>query len=356
MVLPRYYDAQAGGADPADAPEDSILEKPEPSQGHYIGLGIYGVAAAAFDEDRGLRRPTVGNGLSLRLGQSVTSWLDLGMVADGAYTGGDEADRFGYGSVRVQSQVYPLQRWFLRGGFGPFFAGGTDPEDSDSARGTYGTVYELGVGTNIFLSDADESGGGVLTPVLTNEIGPNPEFVTYAIALGVEISWWSGLSRDQLDLPIDEAYKKEEEAPPEAVERTAKNSLFGEFGGPGAGTTMYYERAFGDVGARLGFGYHKRSDNGSVVAVPATVSYLGIGSGTHIFEVGAGGALAHVDGSAAKFGVDSEGSGFGGWGAAVVGYRRQPPDGGLQFRLGTSPLITPDGFVPQFYLSLSWSI
>jgi hypothetical protein len=350
-------DSQPEHANQGAEPEEAILEKPEPSQGHYLGLGLTTVAATAFDEDRGLRRPTYGNGLGLRLGQSVTSWLDLGIAISGASTRGDEGDAMDYGSLRVQSQVYPLQQWFVRGGFGPHFAVGTDPEDPEYDRGTYGAVFEFGTGVNIFLSDANESGGWVLTPVLTHEIGSDAEFMTYAIALGVEISWWSGLDRDKLDLSIDEAYAETEKPPPAQAKREASNSIFGELGGPGQGLTTYYERAFGNVGARLGFGYtgvteeDSESSEGYLITVPLMVSYLGFGSDTHIFEVGAGGALAYVDGTMSKFGIDSKGSGLGGWGAAVVGYRRQPLDGGFQFRIGTSPLVTPDGFVPSVYLS-----
>jgi hypothetical protein len=47
----------------------------------------------------------------------------------------------------------------------------------------------------------------VLSPVLTIEVGPDPGFTTTAMWLGLEISWWSGLSRDKLELPVGEAYE-----------------------------------------------------------------------------------------------------------------------------------------------------
>jgi hypothetical protein len=350
-ALALAWPAAVHAADETEEPDEVILEKPEPSQGHYLGLGLYALVGSAFDENRGLRKPGLGNAFGLRLGQSVTSWADLGIAISGGFTDGDAGDAFAFGSLRAQTQLYPTQHWLVRGGFGPVFVAGTDPEDSDFDRGTYGTVFELGVGRNIFLSDADDSGGWVLTPVLTSEIGPDPEFLTYVIVLGVEISWWSGLSRDQLDLPLDQAYEKEEEEPTEVVEREAKNSIWGELGGP-AKRGLYYERTFGDFGARVGFNYGKFRGSGDFLAVPLIVSYLGIGSPTHMLEVGAGGALGYATGDAEIFGVDGEGSGYGGWGTAVIGYRRQPPDGGFNFRLGTAPVITVDGFVPTIYLSL----
>jgi hypothetical protein len=47
----------------------------------------------------------------------------------------------------------------------------------------------------------------VLSPLLTIEGGPDPDFTTTALWLGLEVSWWSGLSRDKLNLPLGEAYE-----------------------------------------------------------------------------------------------------------------------------------------------------
>jgi hypothetical protein len=46
----------------------------------------------------------------------------------------------------------------------------------------------------------------VLSPVLSIEVGPDSDFATMAVWLGLEVSWWSGLARDKLELPVDEAY------------------------------------------------------------------------------------------------------------------------------------------------------
>lgn len=347
LLWPRGVSAQQGEED---------LERPEPSQGHYVALGIEAVRMQAFDETRGLRKPTYGSAFQL-LGQSVTSWADLGIAFWGGATSGDKVDRLGFGGVRVQGQVYPTQRWFLRGGFGPFGASGTDPDDPDYARGTYGVSYEIGAGLNIFLSDENQSGGWVLTPTLMNHIGHNPgiqdeaqKFTTYMMALGLELSWWSGLPHDQLDLSIEKAYTPEEKE--EVIEvRDAPNVVYAELGGYGGTVSINYERYFGDVAPRLGFSYSSQGEDGNVTVVPVGVSYLGFGS-KHVLEVGAGGSLVYATGEAELKGVDGEGSGFGGWGGVHVGYRRQPLDGGVVFRVGISQLITPDGFRLPAYLSL----
>ena len=349
-LLPGAASAQQGEMD---------LEKPEPSQGHYIALGIAEVRAQAYDEGRGLRKPTYGSAFELRLGQSVTSWADLGIAFWGGKTDGDDEHNLTFGGVRVQGQVYPTQQWFLRGGFGPFGASGTDPDDPDYSRGTYGVAYDIGVGLNIFLSDEHESGGWVLTPTLMNHIGHNvgieqQTFTTHMMTVGLELSWWSGLPRDQLDLSIDRAYAKEEA---EVVKvRDANNVIYVDFGGYGVEGSINYERIFGDVAPRLGLGEtvqgegDENGEQGKLTMVPVGVSYLGFGS-KHVLEVGAGGTLVFADGEAEKYGVDAEGSGFGGWGGVNVGYRRQPLDGGFVFRAGVTQLISPDGFKMPIYLS-----
>jgi hypothetical protein len=350
LLLAGAASAQQGEVD---------LEKPEPSQGHYIALGIGEVRAQAYDESRGLRKPTHGSAFELRLGQSVTSWADLGIAFWVGKTDGDDEHKLTFGGVRVQGQVYPTQRLFLRGGFGPFGASGTDPLDPDYSRGTYGVACDVGAGLNIFLSDEHESGGWVLTPTLMNHIGHNAgieqqTFTTHMMTVGLQLSWWSGLPRDQLDLSIDRAYVKE------AVEvvkvREANNVIYGDFGGYGIESSIYYERIFGDMAPRVGIGYKEQGnadenvDRGTLTMVPVGVSYLGFGS-KHVLEVGAGGTLVFAEGEAEQYGVDAEGSGFGGWGGVNVGYRRQPLDGGFVFRAGVTQLITPDGFKMPVYLS-----
>lgn len=191
---------------PAPPPEVT-LEPPRPSQGHYVGLMLAGVTAMAWDDDRGYRAPSFGVVGNLRLGQSVTRWLDLGIVFSFGQTFGDPARSLKYGGLRVQAQLYPVSRVFVRTGFGFLSAKGQDPNDDAFVRRSFGSVLELGIGAHLFLSDRNESGGWVLSPVFSAEVGPDPGLTTLTLALGLELSWWSGLRRDQLDLPIDRAYE-----------------------------------------------------------------------------------------------------------------------------------------------------
>ncbi len=192
----------------ASRPPPVTLEEPRPNQGHFIALGFHGLSAMAFDENRGTRDPTFGEGFSLRLGESLTPWVNLSLAFALGSTRGDKSDALTLGRFGITSQWYFTHHWFAQAGFGATNGQGRDPEDHDLNRGRYGDVYLTGLGYDFYISDSAQSGGWVFTPMLTAEVGPDSEFTTGALWLGVELSFWTGLSRDKLDLPIPKAYAK----------------------------------------------------------------------------------------------------------------------------------------------------
>ncbi len=164
-------------------------------------------------------------------------------------------------------------------------------------------------------------------------------------------------------------------APARAQERGAVNSVFAEGLGPGLLYSLNYERVFeDDFGLRAGFSYMSFSgaaisNSGMVSAsvgwfsVPVVASYLGIRSGNNALELGLGGIFTHASGAATGGGISATGAGNVVWGTAVVGYRRQPLNGGFMFRVGLSALAgkglgldanDPEkiGVVPWPYMSL----
>lgn len=192
-----------------DAPPPRLeLEDPRPRQGHFLALGFHGVSAMAFDENRGTRRPTFGQAFSLRLGESVTDWLSLSLAFAFGSTNGKERDSLTLGRFGITSQWYFTERWFVQGGFGAINAQGPDPDDHDLTRGRYGDYYLTGLGYDFYISDSQRSGGWVFTPMLTADVGPSSKFTTTSLWLGVELSWWNGLSRDKLNLSTPKAYSK----------------------------------------------------------------------------------------------------------------------------------------------------
>jgi hypothetical protein len=160
-------------------------------------------------------------------------------------------------------------------------------------------------------------------------------------------------------------------------DRSANNSIFIEGGGPGLAYSLNYERIFeNDFGLRVGFSYlsisataGSASASATIWTVPILANYVGLSSGNHALELGGGATVIGFSGAASGFGVSASGSGPAVLGTAILGYRRQPPNGGFQFRVGVEALIgkglalsessrDPDrvGVLPWMYLSLGFSI
>jgi hypothetical protein len=162
------------------------------------------------------------------------------------------------------------------------------------------------------------------------------------------------------------------EAPPAgpAKERSAKNAIYVEGLGAGLFYSVNYERVIGDFSPRIGFSYVSVSAGGTnaagtsggsasatFLAVPITVSYLGIGSLNNIFELGAGATILSLGAGASSFNHDSSSSASGSavlvWPEVLAGYRYQPADGGFFFKGGIDALI--GGSIPVLpwpYVSL----
>jgi hypothetical protein len=200
--------AYAGAETPTpEAPPPSVrLEDPKPNQGHFIAFGFHGIGAMAFDKSRGTRDPTFGQGFSLRLGESVTDWLNLSLAFALGSTGGEPQDSLTLGRFGITSQWYFTDRWFVQAGFGALYAVGPDPEDHEVSRGRYGDVYLAGLGHDFYISNSQRSGGWVFTPLVSAEVGPDAKFTTASLWFGIELAYFTGLTHDKLNLPASKAY------------------------------------------------------------------------------------------------------------------------------------------------------
>ncbi len=187
-------------AAPAQAPPP-----PDPHQGYFVAVGLHYGGARVRDTQRGGWAPMAhGPHLSLRAGEAVTSWLDLGLDLGLGY--GVGGDRVTLGHLTAQARWYPLPRWFVHTGAGLGASGGPDPDNDGFDRGRFGDLYVLGIGTNRYLGKKTISGGFIMSPVVKFQLGPGKDFMSTALWVGVEFSWWSGLSRNKLELSPDEAY------------------------------------------------------------------------------------------------------------------------------------------------------
>ena len=161
-----------------------------------------------------------------------------------------------------------------------------------------------------------------------------------------------------------------------AQRRDASNSLFIEGGGPGLLYSVNYELLFDDdSGIRVGFSYQPLSaaassgggsGKASVITVPILATYLA-SFGSSALELGGGATLIRADGAASGNGLAVSSAGTNVLGTAILGYRRQPLEGGIQLRIGLEALVgkglalsNPDpnkvGILPWMYLSIGFSI
>jgi len=189
-----------------------------------------------------------------------------------------------------------------------------------------------------------------------------------ALAVLLTVAAFAAPARaDRLNSPRDRVSAPED--------RDANNSFFLEGGGPGLLYSVNYERVVeNDFGLRVGFSYTSlsasaggASASASFMAIPVIASYLGLREGNHILELGLGGTAIYVSGSGGSGTAFAAGSGTTALGTALIGYRRQPVNGGFQFRVGLEALVgkglalsnpNPDsiGVLPWMYMSLGFSL
>ena len=93
-----------------------------------------------------------------------------------------------------------------------------------------------------------------------------------------------------------------------------------------------------DFGLRIGMSYvsfsasaGSSSASATILAVPVIFSYLGLRGGNHILELGGGATGIYASGAGSGGAFAASGSGMMALGTAIIGYRRQPLDGGFQF-------------------------
>ncbi|MDJ0762528.1 MAG: hypothetical protein QNJ97_06010 [Myxococcota bacterium] len=184
------------------------LKSPASRQGYYFSLGGGGAITAGFngDEDEWLS-PFAGPIGTLRTGQSILDWLDLGI---GLGTGGIFNRDYSaiIGHLAVEAQFRPLDPLFIRASTGFGFADvSRRKKNAKKITGQFGGAYGLAVGYDFFPFYRQGSGGFGITPTISAMVGAGDMFTTVTMTIGIEISWWTGLPKDQLDLPIDQAYE-----------------------------------------------------------------------------------------------------------------------------------------------------
>jgi hypothetical protein len=142
----------------------------------------------------------------------------------------------------------------------------------------------------------------------------------------------------------------------------SQNAIFAEGLGPGIFYSINYDHRFTpNMSIRVGFtswslpGLFLIGET-NVTAFPITVNHL-IGKGASHLELGIGimPTIVSFSGQEIFFGTQVSGSSTVVLGTANIGYRLQPNEGGIFFRIGFTPLFTFQKFQPWGGVSLGAS-
>ncbi|RLA20592.1 MAG: hypothetical protein DRQ56_02790 [Gammaproteobacteria bacterium] len=192
------------------AEEAVVLEKPAPRQGYFIG-GSLGFAYGATRMDDTWYPPWSGSSVRFYWGQEIFTWVDLGLIAEYVSTSGKRRGATG-GGLGLALQFHPVEPWLFRVEAGLGGLSLSDKKDtSGKSDGAYGDVYTFAVGYEFypFYDGPYDSGAFGFAPVVALRMQPGDDmFLT--VWIGVELKWWSGLPKNQLALPVDEAFSDTE--------------------------------------------------------------------------------------------------------------------------------------------------
>jgi hypothetical protein len=131
------------------------------------------------------------------------------------------------------------------------------------------------------------------------------------------------------------------------------NNIYIEAFGSGGYYSINYDRMFtANMGGRIGYGYVSFPKlfifpEMTLSLIPVSFNYF-IGEGNSKLELGAG--ITFIHGDVDWFGIKGAGSFI--FPNLNIGYRYQPAEGGLLFRIGFTPFFTRKGFQPWGGISI----
>lgn len=186
----------------------TVLEPPAPRQGYYISLGVESGLGFLWDkgESQGSRALT---GVPMfRFGQLLTTRFSLGLKL--GFLGGTKSGvTTSLGGLQIETGYRVWKNLAVAGGVGAGYASLSQknpPDPDDKLRGAYGAFYMLGVSYDFFPYKKKFSGGLAITPTLGARFLPSSPIDAVAVLVGIDFVWWTGLPKNQLDLPPDRAF------------------------------------------------------------------------------------------------------------------------------------------------------
>lgn len=176
------------------------LEEPRARQGYWIRVGLNQAGANVIEKgkDKGIYN---GFGFSLRLGELVTERLGLGLFVE---NNGiiKKKDKGAAGGLGIEGTYCPWRTLttHLGAGFG-YVMLTDDATEEKSLRGGAGSYLMLGISYDFFPWRRRLTGGWAFSPALDFRAMPDGNIHTYTVFLSLNVTWWSGLDRNMLNLP-----------------------------------------------------------------------------------------------------------------------------------------------------------
>ena len=190
---------------PTRTAEAQVLERPDARQGYFLEVGpAFTLNKVWMDNEHYTLWP--GYEFGLHFGQMVTRHFGLGLqVHNGLAKGnGQTASTFG---LELEGEWEIARRLALHASAGvDTISVRADDGKDKSLRGTAGSGYALGLSYSWFFTHR-LSGGWAITPRVEARLVPGDSSSGLTGIVGLHIAWWSGLPRNQLELPASEAYK-----------------------------------------------------------------------------------------------------------------------------------------------------
>jgi len=184
------------------------LEPPRSRQGYYLSLGVYAAGTAAH-ETGAWQGPWVGAGGSVRVGELITRRFGLGLTVEGGRTAGD-GQKSTVLALGAEGSFVLTGNLALRAGVGIGSISLHDPNDpfESSTRGVTGARFAAGISYDWFPGKKRLTGGFAVTPSVQLRYVPGDDTYGFYTLVGVELTYWTGLPRRQLELPPSEAWRK----------------------------------------------------------------------------------------------------------------------------------------------------
>ena len=184
-----------------------VLEPPRGRQGYYLALGPHFALTKSWERGRDWD-VWPGYDITLRAGQMVTRRLGLGLQIHTGSSGG-QGQSASLSGFSVEGQWELARHLAVRGGVGvDVLSLSTVGATDEAARGTVGSGFFLGASYDWFLTRRT-TGGWAVTPVAQIRLLPG-KTDGLLTTIGIELTYWTGLPHNQLDLAPGDAFKTKE--------------------------------------------------------------------------------------------------------------------------------------------------